>query len=161
LTPIQSIQKDRIQIQFNQFRFELTESRFKIQTLCQLAKYMIAHILSVFCRQARAIIGIGELDMGNEYMAAMDRVPGLEAFVAVIYSSNLGSELAESDNEVRAANLEQSKKPQQPSFVEPEVSAPASQPAEVSAAIGAEAIQCVKKKVLIWLNRRIASSHLL
>jgi hypothetical protein len=36
LTPIQSIQKDRIQIQFNQFRFELIESRFKIQTLCVL-----------------------------------------------------------------------------------------------------------------------------
>jgi hypothetical protein len=34
LTPIQLIQKDRNQIQFDQFGFGLTESRFKIQTLC-------------------------------------------------------------------------------------------------------------------------------
>jgi peroxin-3 len=103
-------------------------------------KCKIAHILPVFCRQAHAIVGVGELDMGNEYMAAMDRVPDLEAFAAVIYSSNLEYELAEGDDEARAANLEQQTKPQQPSFVESEVIAPATQPEELSAAIGAEAI---------------------
>jgi hypothetical protein len=41
LTPIQSIQKDRIQIQFNQFRFELIESRFKIQTLRRLVVVVV------------------------------------------------------------------------------------------------------------------------
>jgi peroxin-3 len=96
--------------------------------------------LPVFCRQAHAIVGVGELDMGNEYMAAMDRVPDLEAFAAVIYSSNLEYELAEGDDEARAANLEQPKKLQQPSFVESDVIAPASQPEGTSAAIGAEAI---------------------
>jgi hypothetical protein len=57
LTPIQSIQKDRIQIQFNQFKFELIESRFKIQTLCswrvtlrkysfeRIARMMIVYVL--------------------------------------------------------------------------------------------------------------------
>jgi hypothetical protein len=41
LTPIQSIQKDRIQIQFSQFRFELNESRFKIQTLWRLVVVVV------------------------------------------------------------------------------------------------------------------------
>jgi peroxin-3 len=103
-------------------------------------KCKIAHILPVFCRQAHAIVGVGELDMGNEYMTAMDRVPDLEAFAAVIYSSNLNYELAEGDDEARAANLEQPTNPQQPSFVDSEIIAPASQPDEVSAAIGADTI---------------------
>jgi peroxin-3 len=101
-------------------------------------KCKIAHILPVFCRQAHAIVGVGELDMGNEYMTAMDRVPDLEAFAAVIYSSNLNYELAEGDDEARAANLEQPTNPQQPSFVDSEIIAPASQSDEVSAAIGAD-----------------------
>ena len=103
-------------------------------------KCKIAHILPVFCRQAHAIVGIDELDMGNEYMTVMDRVPDLEAFAAVIYSSNLEYELAEGDDEARAANLKQPAQPQQLSFTESEVVAPASQPAEVSAAVGTEAI---------------------
>jgi len=103
-------------------------------------KCKIAHILPVFCRQAHAIVGVGELDMGNEYMTAMERVPDLEAFAAVIYSSNLEYELAEGDDEARAASMEQPAKPQQPSFMESEVIAPASRPEEVSAAIGTEAI---------------------
>ena len=65
----------------------------------------------MFRRQPRAIIEVSELYIGNEYMAAIDRVPGLEAFAAVIYSSNLEYELAEGDDEVRATNLEQPKKP--------------------------------------------------
>ena len=103
-------------------------------------KCKIAHILPVFCRQAHAIVGIDELDMGNEYMTVMDRVPDLEAFAAVIYSSNLEYELAEGDDEARAANLKQPTQPQQLSFTDSEVVAPASQPAEVSAAVGTEAI---------------------
>jgi peroxin-3 len=103
-------------------------------------KCKIAHILPVFCRQAHAIVGVGELDMGNEYMTAMDRVPDLEAFAAVIYSSNLEYALAEGDDEARAASSEQPAKPQQPSFVESDVIAPASQPEELSAVMGAEAL---------------------
>ena len=74
-------------------------------------KYKIAHMLPVFCRQAHAIIRVGEVDIGNEYMAAMDQVPDLEAFAAVICSSNVEYELAEGIDEIRAANLEQPKSP--------------------------------------------------
>jgi len=66
----------------------------------------LAHILPVFCRQAHMIAaGSGELDaiaanaaqeaLGNEYLAAIDRVRDLEAFAAVIYSSNFEYEVAE------------------------------------------------------------------
>lgn len=89
-------------------------------------KCKIAHILPVFCRQAHAIVGVGELDMGNEYMAAMDRVPDLEAFAAVIYSSNLEYELAEGDDEARAARMEPPAESNPPSFMESELLVPAS-----------------------------------
>ncbi|KAM0719470.1 hypothetical protein Q7P37_005375 [Cladosporium fusiforme] len=72
------------------------------------AKCKIAHILPVFCRQAHSMLGTAELEnlaglapqeaMGNEYLAAMEQVPDLEAFAAVIYSSNLEYELAEEDH---------------------------------------------------------------
>jgi peroxin-3 len=68
-------------------------------TTCKLA-----HILPAFCKQAHAIaIGSGELDatlagvaaqggnglaLGNEYLAAVDKVPDLAAFAALVYSSN-------------------------------------------------------------------------
>lgn len=87
-------------------------------------KCKVAHILPVFCRQAHAIVGVGELDMGNEYMIAMDRVPDLEAFAAVIYSSNLEYELAEGDDEARAACVEPIAAPKESSFVESEIIAP-------------------------------------
>lgn len=69
-------------------------------------KCKLAHILPVFCRQAHAIAaGSGELDalagiaaqqpLGNEYLTAVDRVHDLEAFAAVIYSSNFEYEVAE------------------------------------------------------------------
>lgn len=69
-------------------------------------KAKLAHILPVFCRQAHVIAaGSGELDtlsgsaapepLGNEYLAAIDRVHDVEAFAAVIYSSNFESEVAE------------------------------------------------------------------
>jgi peroxin-3 len=101
-------------------------------------KCKIAHILPVFCRQAHAIVGVGELDMGNEYMVAMDRVPDLEAFAAVIYSSNLEYELAEGDDEARAARVEQFAEPKQSSFVESEIISPPAQSEKASAAIDAE-----------------------
>jgi peroxin-3 len=100
-------------------------------------KCKIAHILPVFCRQAHAIVGVGELDMGNEYMVAMDRVPDLEAFAAVIYSSNLEYELAEGDDEARAARVEQFAEPKS-SFVESEIISPPAQSEKASAAIDAE-----------------------
>ncbi|KAK5716253.1 peroxin [Elasticomyces elasticus] len=69
-------------------------------------KCKLAHILPVFCKQAHVIAsGSGELDtvasvaaqepLGNEYLAAIDRVHDLEAFAAVIYSSNFEYEVAE------------------------------------------------------------------
>ncbi|TKA73503.1 hypothetical protein B0A55_05505 [Friedmanniomyces simplex] len=69
-------------------------------------KCKLAHILPVFCKQAHAIAaGSGELDtvasvaaqepLGNEYLAAIDQVHDLEAFAAVIYSSNFEYEVAE------------------------------------------------------------------
>jgi peroxin-3 len=100
-------------------------------------KCKIAHILPVFCRQAHAIVGVGELDMGNEYMVAMDRVPDLEAFAAVIYSSNLEYELAEGDDEARAARVEQFAEPKS-SFVKSEIISPPAQSEKASAAIDAE-----------------------
>lgn len=68
----------------------------------------LAHILPVFCRQAHAMVaGSGELDpamagampheqaLGNEYLAAIDQVPELGGFAAVIYSSNFEYEVVE------------------------------------------------------------------
>ncbi|KAK7539047.1 Peroxin-3 [Phyllosticta citricarpa] len=50
----------------------------------QSAKTKVANTLAVFCRQAHAI-GSGA---DNEYLAAMENVRDLEAFAAVVYSSN-------------------------------------------------------------------------
>ena len=72
------------------------------------AKVKLAHILPVFCRQAHTIAaGSGELDtiagvaaqepLGNEYLVAIDRVHDLEAFAAVIYSSNFEAEVSARD----------------------------------------------------------------
>ena len=72
-------------------------------------KCKIAHILPIFCKQAHIIAaGSGELDtiaseaaqqsLGNEYLAAIDRVHDLNAFAAVIYSSNFEYEVAEAAN---------------------------------------------------------------
>ncbi|KAF2718335.1 Peroxin-3, partial [Polychaeton citri CBS 116435] len=66
-------------------------------------KCKLANILPVFCKEAHVIaVGSGEMDalagvaaqenLGNEYLAAVDQVQDLEAFAAVIYSSNFESE---------------------------------------------------------------------
>lgn len=91
-------------------------------------KCKVAHILPVFCRQAHSMLGTAELEtlagiapqesMGNEYLAAMEQVPDLEAFAAVIYSSNIEYELAEDDNAPASAPKVQPAEPEQPSFVE-------------------------------------------
>ncbi|TKA76854.1 hypothetical protein B0A49_02941 [Cryomyces minteri] len=62
----------------------------------------LANSLAVFCRQAHAIgagngglgteMGVGG---GNEYLATMESVRDLEAFAAVVYSSNFEFEAAE------------------------------------------------------------------
>jgi len=101
-------------------------------------KCKIAHILPVFCRQAHAIVGVGELDMGNEYMVAMDQVPDLEAFAAVIYSSNLEYELAEGDDEAKAALVDQSAEARQPPFIESQTIAPPAETEKENITVGAE-----------------------
>ena len=69
-------------------------------------KCKLAHLLPIFCKQAYVITaGSGEFDeipgpetqqtLGNEYVAAMERVSELGAFAAVIYSSNFEYEVAE------------------------------------------------------------------
>ncbi|KAF2142866.1 uncharacterized protein K452DRAFT_286497 [Aplosporella prunicola CBS 121167] len=55
------------------------------------AKTKIANTLAVFCRQAHAI-GSGT---NNEYLEAMESVRDLEAFAAVVYSSNFDYEAPE------------------------------------------------------------------
>jgi peroxin-3 len=49
------------------------------------AKAKLANTLAVFCRQAHVIGGGGGV---NEYLGAMESVRDLEAFAAVVYSSN-------------------------------------------------------------------------
>lgn len=76
-------------------------------------KCKLAHILPIVCRQAHAIaVGSGELDaiagvaaqggLGNEYLAAIDRVHDLEAFSAVIYSSHFDYEMGMGGREGKA-----------------------------------------------------------
>jgi len=65
-------------------------------------KAKVANSLAVFCRQAHAI-GSGA---NNEYLAAIEEVRDLEAFAAVVYSSNF---------EFEAPNLEPSNETQAPS----------------------------------------------
>lgn len=55
------------------------------------AKAKVASSLAVFCRQAHSI-GSG---VNNEYLAAMENVRDLEAFAAVVYSSNFEFEAPE------------------------------------------------------------------
>ncbi|KAF2750307.1 Peroxin-3 [Sporormia fimetaria CBS 119925] len=57
------------------------------------AKAKVANALAVFCKQAHAIGSGAE----NEYLAAVESVPSLEAFSAVVYSSNFEFELPEVD----------------------------------------------------------------
>lgn len=83
-------------------------------------KVKLAHILPVFCKQAHAIaVGSGdelgalvesvaaqEGALGNDYLAAIDRVQDLEGFAAVVYSSNWEYEPPEYANH-RGGNLDQ------------------------------------------------------
>jgi peroxin-3 len=59
------------------------------------AKAKLANTLAVFCRQAHAI-GSGST---NEYLTAMEAVKDLEAFAAVVYSSNFEFEAPEPASE--------------------------------------------------------------
>lgn len=74
------------------------------------AKAKVANTLAVFCRQAHAIgsggqggitsgVGLAAGAMpavgGNEYLAQMEQVKDLEAFAAVVYSSNFDFESPE------------------------------------------------------------------
>ncbi|KAK5166071.1 peroxin [Saxophila tyrrhenica] len=78
-------------------------------------KCKLAHMLPIFCKQAHVIAsGSGEFDamdgamgqqtLGNEYIAALDRVAELGAFAAVIYSSNFEYEVQESENTTAASS---------------------------------------------------------
>ncbi|KAF2157739.1 Peroxin-3 [Myriangium duriaei CBS 260.36] len=72
-------------------------------------KVKLAQTLAVFCRQAHSIAaGSGDVDeisateggAVNEYLAAIDKVKDLEAFAAVIYSSNFEFESIEPEQVV-------------------------------------------------------------
>ena len=63
----------------------ISESTARIQEIVGSdIKAKVANSLAVFCRQAHSI-GSGA---NNEYLAAMENVRDLEAFAAVVYSSN-------------------------------------------------------------------------
>ena len=63
------------------------------------ARAKLATALAVFCRQAHAI-GAGA---ANEYLEAVERVPDLEAFAAVVYSGNFSWEEPELEGRRRDA----------------------------------------------------------
>lgn len=65
----------------------------------QSAKTKVANTLAVFCRQAHAIGSGAE----NEYLAAMENVRDLEAFAAVVYSSNFDFEPPEAGSKSSGA----------------------------------------------------------
>ncbi|KAL2164129.1 hypothetical protein VTH06DRAFT_3343 [Thermothelomyces fergusii] len=76
---------------------------------------LLPKILSVLTRQAHAI---GMSDAApptvNEYLQAMEAVPDLEAFAAVVYSSNWQAEIVPDDGEPRPYSLPQLPPPPQP-----------------------------------------------
>ncbi|KAF2768691.1 Peroxin-3, partial [Teratosphaeria nubilosa] len=87
-------------------QFAYAESR--VTEVNDVDKVKLAHILPVFCKQAHIIAaGSGDVDpmaalangegagLSNEYLAAIDQVHDLEAFAAVIYSSNFEYETIE------------------------------------------------------------------
>lgn len=80
----------------------------RVSEVTDIEKVKLAHVLPVFCKQAHAIAaGSGDLDslasvggqdpagLANEYLSAIDQVHDLEAFAAVIYSSNFEYEVVE------------------------------------------------------------------
>ncbi|KAK8090275.1 peroxisomal biogenesis factor 3 [Apiospora hydei] len=71
---------------------------------------LLPKILSVLTRQAHAI---GHGMMPNEYLQAMEQVPDLEAFAAVVYSSNWENEIQNEGEDVLAASQSQQSQQQQ------------------------------------------------
>ncbi|KAL5114542.1 peroxin [Pleosporales sp. CAS-2024a] len=70
----------------------VSESTARVQEIVGSdVKAKVANSLAVFCRQAHSI-GSGA---NNEYLAAMEQVRDLEAFAAVVYSSNFEYESPE------------------------------------------------------------------
>lgn len=70
----------------------------------------VANTLPVFCKQAH-VIGYGDTSgtgSGNEYLAAIDLVKDLEAFAAVVYSSNFEFETPSGDSSKRPSEIAQS-----------------------------------------------------
>ncbi|KAG7290915.1 hypothetical protein NEMBOFW57_000920 [Staphylotrichum longicolle] len=61
---------------------------------------LLPKILSVVTRQARAI---GDGNVPNEYLQAMEGVPDLEGFAAVVYSSNWQADIVGDSEEAAAA----------------------------------------------------------
>ncbi|KAK7952640.1 Peroxin-3 [Apiospora aurea] len=87
---------------------------------------LLPKILSVLTRQAHAI---GHGMMPNEYLQAMEQVPDLEAFAAVVYSSNWENEIQNEGEDVLAASQSQQSQQKTPEprgesmvLVEPEPS---------------------------------------
>ncbi|KAK8019230.1 hypothetical protein PG990_004368 [Apiospora arundinis] len=94
---------------------------------------LLPKILSVLTRQAHAI---GHGMMPNEYLQAMEQVPDLEAFAAVVYSSNWENEIQNEGEGARHVQVPQPapvaapSQPQQPQ--QQEKSIPSAPPAEPS-----------------------------
>ena len=79
----------------------ISQSTQRIQEIvgAEEVRAKVANCLPVFCRQAHAIGsggGVGfDTAQGNEYLAAVESVRELEAFAAVVYSSNFEFEAPE------------------------------------------------------------------
>lgn len=70
----------------------ISESHARVQEIVGSdAKAKVANSLAIFCRQAHSI-GSGA---NNEYLASIEQVRDLEAFAAVVYSSNFEFESPE------------------------------------------------------------------
>ncbi|KAF2861987.1 Peroxin-3 [Piedraia hortae CBS 480.64] len=73
----------------------LVDHYVAIEAFKQVKIKKLAHILPVFCRQAHFIsTGSGDVaNEENEYLCAIDKTRELEAFAAIIYSSNFEYEI--------------------------------------------------------------------
>ncbi|CAO2649229.1 Nn.00g066140.m01.CDS01 [Neocucurbitaria sp. VM-36] len=84
-----------IDVKISQLAYKIppiSDNHARVQELLGTdVKAKVANSLAVFCRQAHSI-GSGA---NNEYLAAVEQVGGLEAFAAVVYSSNFEFESPE------------------------------------------------------------------
>lgn len=100
----------------------ISESNARVQEIVGTdIKAKVANSLAVFCRQAHSI-GSGA---NNEYLAAIEQVRDLEAFAAVVYSSNFeyeSPEIGAAKQPEVAANVEATVSPANPTLATAEAS---------------------------------------